>query len=899
MAAQGSDWVEKRTARDREGVYESGFAMRIVDDQGRHVRAYMWVSAIDEGLGGRVLYGSPTDPDDWTRYRGISSRHPVRIRIDPPEQLRPRDILLPEITNDLADLGLVTLSRNYVVAGLVSEAREDGTAERVPSGRISLRALSDGRELAFGQVQWGRFWLDNFDIEPMEIVFTRSPTAEPTSEYRSPFVVDPERIHRNLRLTAMRRPEGGMLRIEERADVFSMPRANEHRLSMTLSAANGVPLVGLPITIPRKYNPENRQFATDDVGNLSVDIRGIPERAYVETPSGRVALLSTPALGFEDHVPFQVVDFREHVDVVLPTLGWVDLRVRGISPGRVTFSWLDRYGWRYLHRDMVERVFGRPRVRTLVRASGADFGVHISRVAPYPPVTGQLPFDFGGDEPHLLMVVHDGRPVDRAIVDIVEAVPTHLPQLGARHPAADLLLDQVRTDHRGRLELLGDPQALYVAYVYRDGFEPARVGLRAGELARVELRKRNVPVKFTGLHAGEQLRLREAGRDSLVGVRGVVDEGPATVSLAPGTYDATVETGDGVILRGASFNVTEPQTVDLAVDRRARVLLKLPGVPASPEPNSYNEERDPRVGLHDGWFAWVTRRTPAWSPLENAPSSSGWMRRRDGRSTGTSTTGSGAEASDRGRDGLREHLELRLPGSGRWMVHVGSEQRSVDHFFFREVEIPGNGTRTVELPTLDASLMALPPDETGLEDNQGGVAGPRVMLISAGGAAMGWNAVGCFPKRDAGGPARRDCLFDGLPSGGYYVFRRFVDQTVSGGVEVSLGAGKRTRLGIGAGDAVAWTVEVVDAEGRPVTGKTLRIRNRFHEASLAHLDAGTRNASNPEPDPPSRRLRGYPVTFESVRPGWLELTVDDPAGSAAHYLRKVERGKTLRLVVGR
>ncbi|MDE0178891.1 MAG: hypothetical protein OXP36_09860 [Gammaproteobacteria bacterium] len=622
----------------------------------------------------------------------------MRIRIDPPDQLRPRDILLPRISNDLADLGLVALSRNYVVAGLVSEAGKDGGTRRVPSGRISLRALSDGRELAFGDVRWGRFWLDNFDIEPMEIVFARTPKAEPTSEYRSPFGVDPEQIHRNLRLTAIREAEGGMLRIEERAGVFAMPRENEHRLSMSLSSANGVPLVGLPITVPRKFNPQHRQFVTDDMGGLSVDIRGIPERAYIETPGGRVALLATPALGFEDDVPFQVVDFREHLDVVLPTLGWIDLRVRGISPGYVTFSWLDPHGWRYLHRDMVERVFGRPTVRTLVRATAADSGVHISRVAPYPPDSSPLSFDFAADEPHLLLVVHDGRPVDRATVDIVDAAPTHLPQVGVRHRAPELFLDRVRTDIKGRVELLGDPQALYVAYVYRAGFEPARVALRAGELARVSPRKRNVPVEFTGLHAGEQLRLREAGRDSLVGVRGVVDEGPATVSLAPGAYDATVETGDGVILRGTSFTVAEPQTVDLAVDRRARVLLTLPGLH---EPNSSNEESDPRRGLPHGWFAGVTRPTPAWSPLENAPSSSGWMRRR---STGVGTTGSGAEASDPGGDGHREHLEIRLPGSGRWMVHVGSEQRSVGHFFFTEVEVPANGTRTVELPTLDASL---------------------------------------------------------------------------------------------------------------------------------------------------------------------------------------------------
>ena len=46
------------------------------------------------------------------------------------------------------------------------------------------------------------------------------------------------------------------------------------------------------------------------------------------------------------------------------------------------------------------------------------------------------------------------------------------------------------------------------------------------------------------------------------------------------------------------------------------------------------------------------------------------------------------------------------------MVHVGSQQRSVDRFYFREVEIPANGTRTLDLPPLSASLAASLPYET-------------------------------------------------------------------------------------------------------------------------------------------------------------------------------------------
>lgn len=515
---------------------------------------------------------------------------------------------------------------------------------------------------------------------------------------------------------------------------------------------------------------------------------------------------------------------------------------------------------------------------------------------PYPPDSGELTFDFTGDEPHRLLVVHDGLPVDGATVDIVEAAPTllaDLPQIGMRHHA-DLHLDRVQTDG-GRVELLGDPEALYIAYVYRDGFEPARVGLRAGAEVRVELEKRDVSVEFTGLKVGEQLRLREAGRDSLVAVHSAVDAAPVVVALAPGAYDATVEAKDGIVLRGATLNVTEPHKVDLAVDRRARVLLAPPEPRVPPTPYSSSRGSDAGARMPDRWIAWASRRTPAWSTIDVAPLS-GLMRLADGQSAVASSTRPSIPP-DVGRDGHRERLELRLPGSGRWMVHVGFERRPADLFFFTEVEIPANGTMQLELPTPNASLSAPLPYAIDSEDHRGAVDIPRVMLISATGT--GWNAVGCFPKREAPeDPARYDCLFDRLPPGDYHVFHHLVDGTVWGGVEVSLRAGERTRLaGLGADGTATWTVEVVDDEGRPVTDRLLRIRDRWSEASSA-LDPPTRTASNAVPAPPFRRLRGHPVTFESIRAGWLELIVDDPAGSAMHYRRKAEPGKALRLVVG-
>ena len=56
-------------------------------------------------------------------------------------------------------------------------------------------------------------------------------------------------------------------------------------------------------------------------------------------------------------------------------------------------------------------------------------------------------------------------------------------------------------------------------------------------------------------------------------------------------------------------------------------------------------------------------------------------------------------------------------------------------------------------------------------------------------------------------------------------------------------------------------------------------------------------AADAFPLPPAARLHGEPVSFDSIRPGWVELVLDDPAGPARHYLRKAELGTKLTLVV--
>ena len=73
------------------------------------------------------------------------------------------------------------------------------------------------------------------------------------------------------------------------------------------------------------------------------------------------------------------------------------------------------------------------------------------------------------------------------------------------------------------MSLAGDPDALYVAYVYAPGYEPARVRWVPGTETRVELVPRDVEVRFEGLGGGERLRVNIAGRDSLVALSRITD----------------------------------------------------------------------------------------------------------------------------------------------------------------------------------------------------------------------------------------------------------------------------------------------------------------------------------------------------------------------------------------
>ena len=88
----------------------------------------------------------------------------------------------------------------------------------------------------------------------------------------------------------------------------------------------------------------------------------------------------------------------------------------------------------------------------------------------------------------------------------------------------------------------------------------AKVGVPIVE-ARLELAARGANVWFIGARAGDLLRVKFAGRDSLAGARRAIDDGPVDLQLAPGIYDS--------IVSGTTFTIADAaNVVDVREDRR-------------------------------------------------------------------------------------------------------------------------------------------------------------------------------------------------------------------------------------------------------------------------------------------------------------------------------------------
>ena len=883
-----ADCVEPRTAIDRPGTHHAGFNVRVTDEQGRPVDASVTIGSTATAT---------TDADGYAELRNIASPDWLFLSVRAGNRFRSQYLPLDGVSNGVADLGSLRLKRNVVITGTVKRATEGEQPAAVEEGRVTLYAVGDGEQLAFSPVRDGWFRLEDFDVEPMEIEFDDSRIGTP--DIRAPLPIEPgsHRLHFDLTV------ERDLLRVESR-DVPSEPgpAATEeptHRIELRLVDTEGEPIAGSEVRV--SYPARAAPTFTDADGRFSLTAVGVPERLYVTGPWGLVSFGVESPKEEDSRPPDVIADLTGQSEVEIPILRRVELETAGVDAQGLAYSWRSSAGqWRTIDRTQLERMFDDlyTRFPSLLRV---DSPGHLPRFAPYPP-QGRLVIDFTEDRQLALAVVDEQGPVAGAMVDVVEVATTYLDRVAINEPEADLTVGSLSTDADGRLVRLGNPSALYVAYVYAKGYVPARVILQAGSEKRVLLVKRDVMVTFTGLGVGELLRAKVAGRGSLVALRRVADTSPVVVPLAPGTYDVSVANADSVVERGTTFVLgREPRVVDTSVDRRPELVVRLPELPVVPEGYRSREEKAAGTTPVDRWVAWASRRAPhgryAFSYLDSRHLQGG---KRENL----------FEVEVREEPGQAASQVLRFSGSGRWVVCLAAERRSLPHRYFVEVELAAGDKRELRMPPLDASLDGT--YERHVVANTHGVAGPRIVLVRAAGADTGWNVVNhfpgqaLFPYRVADAPERHGFVMPSLPAGDYVIYHHLGEESAWGGVEVSLRGGETTTIpSLGSEPPGMWKVDVVDSEGRPVHDRVLRVRDRMHETweafwdiphSVGIFSTGS-GAADPIPLPPARRLRGRPVTFESIRPGWVELVLDDPAGPARHYLRKAEPGSKLTLVV--
>ena len=606
VVAYGADRLEQRTALDRAGTHHGGLVVRVVDHEGTPVETTVSVSGR-----GSALATAATDADGRAELHGISTRHRLSVFVSGTDDLRPHREYTAGVSNGLVDLGVVRLERNFRVTGVVLQRdADDGVQPRSDDTKVTLNSPRTFREAPTTtgprstrtDVRPSSV-LEDFDDEPDLVIGISwwSDERRGLVDYEVPFTVDPERPHRHLLVTLPAEGVGGRLaEVEESVWPAGVPpevEAPRVDIAGRLLTTGGRPLTGLPV---EGYGLSD--VYTDDDGRFEFSSRHMVDTLTVATPSGELSIASRPyfegidsdALPLPDSEsalpPQQVVDFTKPFEARFATRRQLRLVVRGERGDRIAYSWFDRNEWRPIRADLLRRVVGTSDEQTLVRASVPG---RIDRLLVYPPQSSSMLLDFRNDEPHGFVVVGKDGPVAGAKVEVVDAAAPMMLRLRREDPSAPLQLNRANTDAQGRFSLAADPAGLYVAYVYADGYEPARVRLVPGGDSRVVLVARDTDVRLQGVRAGEYVRLRPAGHGALVAaVRATGGDEPIAVRLSPGTYDATVVDDAGDIVRGTTFTVGESSmVVDISRDSRPRVILRLPG------------HRNPW-----GWFAGATRR---------------------------------------------------------------------------------------------------------------------------------------------------------------------------------------------------------------------------------------------------------------------------------------------------
>lgn len=894
---------EPATAHPAHGAAHATLEFVLVDPGGAPVadtavallgRASGW------GGGDSLVARVRSAADGHVRFANVSVADQPLLAIGPPGHLRPELIAVDLASFGTTDLGRVALRANALVCGTVERVGLDGQRVALEGGYVRLVSADAGRRVrAFHALDAsGAFVLDDFDTDGSLVLEVRHESGGHAAHGTAPFEIEAGSSRRlELRLGPRDGDERDPLVLRAR-DVEGEPCTRSRATyEGRVSLPDGSPAAGLRLALagPLIFDRAEEEAAWDVTGadggfHLSTGPTRV-DRLLVTTPaSSFFAFLGAPEPQRAGSVDARYVLPRAGpYELALTEVARIEPELLGVDAASVRWSTRAGAGWEPCPPGTQFRTFAAHTYGSLWRAEADG---RLPRVASWwaeatPPVRPR--FDFRGDVPWTLRVVSAGKPLVGARLDVAWLTEDLAPRAktGFWYPR-EIPLASLATDGEGRVELLGDPDAILRVSASAPGCEPRVAAWRAGTELVLELAPRMQRVVLEGVSPGERVRVKHAGAERATAVLAQAADAELALVLAAGDYDASVLARDGAVLRGTSFvagaapggALVGNLHVDLGKDLRPRVVLELPPLP--PPHHAAEHDAEP-----DGWVAWATRRTPEGATAGAAAIS------RAGRESAEEPGWTEERAPGGGP-------ALRLSGSGRWQVHLAATRGRIDYVLSREVDARPGETLALALPALDATLEG---SMSGFDADIGisfhGVAGPRLFLLarSPQEGGNGWNVVVGLPQRVE--PRAPRFRVAPLPAGRYDAFHHLARGPRWGGVPVELVSGAVATLAdFSESSLEALRVEVVDARGAAVTGAALRVRDRMHEAWSAFRRLPTTGvyADEPLPEPPSLRLTGEPVELPVVE-GRLELVVERDDGARFHYDCFAERGARLRLRV--